>query len=275
MNRIIGTLCLLISFIAKGQYYYKDITVSKQTAATASKYKNQGIRSVEVVSFENNGERTEDFTGTQTITSDYTRIVTTFKTPMSGESELTAFYDTQGRLLKTIDTADGSHSGSQYLYNTNGSLSKIANTSVSAGQKTEQEDHLYFYNANGQPERMLRVKNGADTTYVTFVIDENGNVTEENSIRRRDSLPSFYYYYDNKNRLTDIVTYNVKARRLLPLYIFEYTDRDEIKSMLVVPEGTDNYQKWVYEYNQAGLKIKETAFNKKRQVLGKIEYLYK
>jgi hypothetical protein len=100
-------------------------------------------------------------------------------------------------------------------------------------------------------------------------------VAEENSVRRKVALPSFYYYYDAQNRLTDIVSYNVKAKRLLPLYIFEYNDDNQLSSMLVVPEGTDDYQKWIYEYNDAGLKIKETCLNKRKQILGRVEYVYK
>ncbi len=44
--------------------------------------------------------------------------------------------------------------------------------------------------------------------------------------------------------------------------------------MLVVPEGTDNYQKWHYTYNEAGLKTKEACYNKRKQLLGRIEYEY-
>src|SRR5690606_38284145 len=105
-----------------------------------------------------------------------TRVTTTFKTALAGESELTTFYDANGRLVKSVDTTDGSRSESEYTYYSNGSLQKISNLSVSAGQKSEREDHLWFYNANGQAERMLRVKNGTDTTYITFVLDEKGNV---------------------------------------------------------------------------------------------------
>ena len=275
MNRLIGTLCVLVSFGANAQYYYKDVTISRQTIATTAKYKTHKIRSVEVISYENNGERTEDFSGAQTISSDYTRITTSFNTPLSGQSELTAFYDNQGRLTKNIDTADGSYSESQYYYNSNGTLQKISNVSVSAGQKSEKEDHLWFYNSNGQPEKMLRIKNDVDTTYVTFVLDENGNVAEENSRRRNASMPAYFYYYDDKNRITDVVIYNDKAKRLLPLYVFEYTNNDLIKKMIVIPEGTDEYQTWVYEYNASGLKTKETAFDKRKRVLGRIEYQYR
>jgi hypothetical protein len=44
--------------------------------------------------------------------------------------------------------------------------------------------------------------------------------------------------------------------------------------MLVVPEGTDEYQRWLYEYNAAGLKTKETCYNKRKQMLGRVEYAY-
>ncbi len=45
--------------------------------------------------------------------------------------------------------------------------------------------------------------------------------------------------------------------------------------MLTVPEGSDDYQKWNYTYNDDGLKIKETGYNKRKQLLGTIEYSYK
>ena len=275
MIRLTSMLCLLISIGGRAQYFYKDITGPQQTMERAANYKSHKIHSVNVASYEFDGERTEDFNGIQTISADYTRITTSFKTPLSGESELTTFFDNKGRLTKSIDTADGSHSESSYFYNESGMLSRLSNISTSAGNKTEKEDHLWYYTSNGKPERMVRVKNDVDTTYVTFVLDENGNVAEENSVRRKVALPSFYYYYDAQNRLTDIVSYNVKAKRLLPLYIFEYNDDNQLSSMLVVPEGTDDYQKWIYEYNDAGLKIKETCLNKRKQILGRVEYVYK
>lgn len=268
-------LCLMISISAKAQYYYKDIVGPRQTMEKTAKYKNQKIHSVKVASYEFDGERTEDFNGTQIISSDYSRVTTSFKTPLAGESELTTFFDGKGRLVKTIDTTDGSHSESEYFYTDQGWVSKITNVSTSAGNKKEKEEHLWYYNSDGKPERMIRVKNNSDTAYVNFVLDEKGNVAEENSMRRNVALPSFYYYYDDQNRLTDIVSYNVKAKRLLPLYIFEYNDNNQLSSMLVVPEGTDDYQKWVYEYNEAGLKVKETALNKRKQILGRVEYEYK
>jgi hypothetical protein len=44
--------------------------------------------------------------------------------------------------------------------------------------------------------------------------------------------------------------------------------------MTVVPEGSDDYQKWYYTYDDNGLKQAEFCYNKKNQLLGKIEYSY-
>lgn len=274
MTRLSGLLCLLISFTANAQYYYKDLVVSRQTMEQMRRYKEQKIRNVSVTSYESNGERTEDFFGSQTLADNYTRINTMFKTAISGESGLTTFFDSKGNLVKTIDTTDGAGSVSEYFYNENGMPVKIVNISTSAGDHKEKEEHNWFYNSDGQPEKMLRIKNDSDTAYIDFVTDENGNVAEENSRRKGVALTSFYYYHDNKNRLTDIVSYSQKAKRLLPLYIFEYKEGVMPSSMLIVPEGSDDYQKWYYEYNDRGLKIRETCFNKRKQLLGKIEFGY-
>jgi hypothetical protein len=275
MIRIASVLCLLISLQVNAQYYYKDLITTRQTIEKNAAYKLAKVQTVSVVSYEENGQRMEDFNGTQTISTDYTKITTTLKTPLSGESELTTYFDANGRLVRSIDTTDGSYSESQYFYNSNNSIARIRNVARSPGETTDTEEHLWSYNNNGRPEKMLRIKNGNDTTYISLVLDEDGAVTEEKSIRRNMPLPPVYYYYDDDYRITDIVSYNDKAKRLLPLYMFEYNDKDQLISMIVVPEGTDDYQKWVYEYNAAGLKIRETALNKRRQVLGRVEYQYK
>src|SRR5258708_5578382 len=102
-----------------------------------------------------------------------------------------------------------------------------------------------------------------------------GNIREKRTRRNKVDMPAIYYYYDPENRLTDIVRYNIKAQRLLPVNIFEYQTGERPVSMLVVPEGSNDYQKWIYQYDDKGLKIKESCFNKKRELQGRIEYSYK
>lgn len=266
-------LCVLITGTLNAQYYYKDIVSTQQTGEQLKKYREARIKNVRVESFESSGEKTEDFEGVQHISSDYSRITTSFNTALAGASQLTTFFNASGQLLRTVDTTDGSGSISEYSYDGQGRISSIINTSTSPGAHLEKEEHQWFYNSSGKPERMLRIKNNTDTTHLSFVLDEKGNVAEENSRRNGTAQTSYYYYYNNDNKLTDIVTYNRKAQRLLPIYVFEYNNDGTASSMLVVPEGTDDYQRWRYEYSN-GLKTKETCYNKRRQMLGRIEYVY-
>ncbi len=121
---------------------------------------------------------------------------------------------------------------------------------------------------------MLKVKNNNDTTFIRLVQDEKGSIAEEHATRYNIDLPTVFYYYDTTAHLTDIVRYNRKAQRLLPDYLFEY-EGDKLATMLVVPEGSSDYQKWYYVYNEKGLKIKESCYNKQKELVGRIEYNYK
>ncbi len=274
INRLIVTLCMCISLGANGQYYYKDILTTQQTMELLKKYREQEVKNVKVVSYESTGDPTEDFAASQSISDNYTRIRTNLETALNGTSELTTYFNKNGQLVRTTDTTDGSGSVSEYTYNSQGQLTMIVNVSTSAGQQKEKEVHAWYYDKEGRPEKMHRIKNDVDTTYIELVLDEQGNVAEENSRRKGSAPTSYFYYYNNDKRLTDIVTYNQKAKRLLPVYIFEYNDNGSLRSMMIIPEGTDDYQKWLYEYNAGGLKTKETAYNKRRQMLGRMEYRY-
>jgi hypothetical protein len=121
---------------------------------------------------------------------------------------------------------------------------------------------------------MLKIKNGTDTTIVNFKLDEKGNVAEERSVHAGREQPTIYYYYDDKNRLTDVVRYNNRAKRLLPDYMFEYDADGRISMMLVTTEGGADYQKWYYRYNDKGLKQKDECYAKNKMLIGKVEYEY-
>ena len=44
--------------------------------------------------------------------------------------------------------------------------------------------------------------------------------------------------------------YHEKAKRLLPDYMFEYEENGELSTMTVVPEGSSDYQKYYYKYDE-------------------------
>jgi YD repeat-containing protein len=121
---------------------------------------------------------------------------------------------------------------------------------------------------------MLRIKDKKDTSVVSFKLDEKGNVSEEQSIRRGVSSDPVYYYYDSNNRLTDIVRFNNKAKRLLPEYMFEYSPKNQVIQKITVPGNGSNYLIWRYQYDDRGLRVREAIFDKYKQLTGKIEYQY-
>lgn len=267
----LSTLCLASAVHA--QFYYKDIIVPLQAAAQLATYRVHQVHRVTLASFEADGSPTENFAGSQHIDPDFTTITTDLQTAIAGASELVSTFNAAGQLLSSADTADGSSSITRYAYSGGQATpSRIVNLASSAGGHQDREEHLWTF-AGDKPTAMIRIKGSSDSTFIRFVTDEKGNVAEEHATRNGAELPAYYYYYDDRNRLTDVVTYNVKAKRLLPAYVFEYNDDGTLRKMIVVPEGSSDYQQWVYEYAD-GLKTRETVFNKKKQLIGKIEYRY-
>ena len=263
----------LSALSANSQYYYKDILVNRQTQENWKSYSSNKVSKVTILSTEGNGEPTPGFVCNQTISSDFHSILTFTQSADVQPSSLQAFYDAKGRILKTVDTSDTYQSITEYTYNDQGELSALSNTALETDNHVEAyEKHTWFYK-EGKPVRMLKIKGGKDTTIVDFKTDDKGNIIEERPFHGKESLPVVYYYYDNEARLTDIVRYNEKAGRLLPDYVFEYGPQG-ISSMLFVPSGSNNYQKWIYEYDEHGLKIRETCFNKRKEVVARISYQY-
>ncbi|NML22064.1 hypothetical protein HHL16_14355 [Pseudoflavitalea sp. G-6-1-2] len=256
------------------QYFYNDIIVTGETMNRRKLLVQQKINHVQFVSLDGNGQPIDGFSSEQSVFGNGSSIVTTTKTTLNGNTQSSSDFDAKGNLISTTDTTDGNKSQVKYYYNPAGKLSRLISVSTSAGGFSMEEQHIFIWN-NNRPEKMLKIKNGKDTTYVSFVTDEQGNIAEEKSISNGKELPAVYYYYDDQHRLTDIVRYNEKARRLLPDYIFEYDAQGRVSSMLVTTEGTGDYQKWYYTYNEKGLKIKDECFSKTKVLIGKIEYQYK
>lgn len=260
---------------ANAQFYYKDHLLPRQTADQIQKFRQHKIRSVIATSAENNPHaESATMLVKQTINGNYSQLVTVTSSAVVGESTLTTWLNEKGLAVKTIDTTDGSGSTTTYSFNGHNFIERIVNLTTSPGNVNEKEEHHWFYMPDGRPVKMWKIRNDNDTTYVTFEFDEKGNVIEEKSTRSGKALTTVYYYYDDQNRLTDIVRYNPIAKRLLPDYIFEYNANGQLRSMIVVPPSGNDYQRWMYAYDERGLKTKETVLNRNRQVIGTVEYKY-
>lgn len=267
-------LLVTLTGLCSAQYYYKDLIVTAQTAGTWQLYKNNKVKSVSLSSFESNGQPSEGFQGQQDL-GDLSRIITHTRTAGTPESWLFASYSPGGWPTRIVDTSDTYRSVSDFSYDAQGRLTAIVNTSTETDNHLKDEEkHLWQYDAKGKPTIMLKIKGNNDTTFIRLVQDEKGNIAEEHATRNHNDLPTVYYYYDTAGHLTDIVRYNVKAHRLLPDYLFEY-EGGKMTTMLMVPAGSTDYQKWYYQYDDHGLKTKEVCYNKQKQLMGRIEYTYK
>ncbi|MEI9809914.1 MAG: hypothetical protein WDO16_19730 [Bacteroidota bacterium] len=135
-----------------------------------------------------------------------------------------------------------------------------------------------------KPEKMLRILNGKDSTEYRFTPDEKGNTGDETMYRKvgkEDPIyyvyenQRVYYYYDDQNRISDIVRYNKKAKELLPDVMFEYDENNRvIQRITTVSSNSHDYFIWKYVFNDKGLKTREALFNKFKELKGRIEYTY-
>jgi len=107
MKELTGFLFMLAcALTASGQYYYKDVIVTRQTNEKWTLYKSGKVRSVKLVSLDPTGQPAAGFDCKQSVSNNFTEIRTTTVSNMTTASSLTAFYDNKGLLKKTIDTSD-------------------------------------------------------------------------------------------------------------------------------------------------------------------------
>lgn len=273
MKLMIASLLLILGRQSNAQYYYLDIIGTQQTNDQYKKILQQNLSSISATSFEQSNKPSTDFVLEQNIANN--QIVTRSASINSKESFFTSYY-TARKLTKTIDSNNSAINTVEYKYNNKGKLlSSTSSNKDFDGTFDQSEIHQWQYDDDGNPVKMLKIKNNADTTIVECKLDEAGNIIEESWKRNNRVIETYYYYYNTKNQLTDIVRYNRKAKQMLPDVMFEY-DATGLISQMTQTQGTSaNYLIWRYVYNIKGLKEKEFAFNKKKELLGKIEYTYK
>ena len=258
------------------QYFYKDIWTNQQLTKEFAILKNENIRTVSVKSFEDDGEPSEGFYCERKIDRNFTKSEMISRSYITQQSLLVSHYNENGWIIKTVDSTQTSLARSEYEYDNKGRVTKITTFTKANDEKGGiSETHEYIYNAAGKPEKMIRRKNNADVSTVNFTIDDKGNVIEEQEIIRSVKGKKFLYYYDDKNRLTDVVHYNARAKRLLPDYMYEYNQLGQVKQMISTDDNISNYFIWKYTYNDQRLRETEKCYSKERRLLGSIQYEYK
>jgi hypothetical protein len=277
-TKIFGCIIIFIALysVANAQYFYKDIWTNQQLVKEFGILKNENIRTISVKSFEDDGEPSEGFYLEKKNDRNFTKSETISRSYITQQSLLVSYYNEKGWVTKTVDSTQTSMVRSDYSYDNKGRIVMITNlTKANDESGGISETHQYTYNANGKLEKMIKRKNGPEISTVNFTIDEKGNVIDEIEIIRNKKGRKYLYYYDDKNRLTDVVHYNERAKRLLPDYIFEYNQLSQIKQMISTDDNTSNYFTWKYTYNDKRLRESEKCFSKERRLLGSIQYEYK
>jgi len=277
MKNIVLAALLISSALTQAQYYYKDIIGTAETNHQLKLYIATNVQSVVLKSFEPDGSVSDNFQVEQLLDKNAKTLKTVSHSGVTDESVLLSFFDDSARVIKTMDTSGTSFNAAAYTYNSAGkllSLKSFSGDTLKTGSETE--DHQWTYNGKGQPVQMLRIINNTDTTVIKFQTDDNGNIIQETPYKKGKSGDPVYYYYDGKNQVTDIVRYNYKLKKLLPDYMFEYSDAGQVIQKITVPSNkAAQYLIWRYQYDSKGLKAREACFNKDKQLTGKIEYAYR
>ncbi len=265
---------LLFFFTGFTQHYYNDIISTQQSNANYLLLKSTNQNQVRGISFESDNSQTPNFKLQQELTRDRKKLITTTTSP-ANITTVTVSHFENDKLRRTSDSLSSVSNITEYEYNTDGKLSKITTQSIDPEHSGSTiEVHQWFYKSDGSPDHMLKIKNRTDTVKVGFLYDEKDNLAEERWMQKNRLLETYFYYYNDKKQLTDVVRYHSKSKKLLPDFIFEYDANGRVSQMMQTLQGTATYLLWQYTYNENGLKIKEVAYDKQRRLVGRIEYAY-
>ena len=293
MKTILSVLFFIYSFAAQAQYYYNDIIGTLETNRQMKTYLVNKVKTVTVTGTDQRGTKTSDFSEYQEVKENGTAL------KISSFSNLTktvtySKFDAQGRIIRMTDSSTAIESITTYEYDASDRITRVQNTINDAAKDFNQvETHQWIYNAAGKPDKMWRTINGSDSLEIRFIPDEDGNPADERVYKKGVETSQYYsyyndekqlkfvqtgaiyYYYDDQKRLTDVVRFNLKARRLLPDFMFEYDDKDRVIQKITTTANLKlGYLIWRYIFDEKGLKAKEALFNDEKKLTGKIEYNY-
>ena len=274
MKKLPFLLLLLLFFHANSQYYYKDLVAAADITRLMKTYSANNIKKITAKGITPEGSPASQFSEVGEVNGTTLKVTTNNNKAIS---TLRFNFNDRGLLIASVDSAINVKSISTYTYDANGKIISISNSATDAdstGDFSQTEVHQYIYK-DGKLDKMWRIINKTDSLEVRFVTDEKGNVIEERNFKRGVLADPVYYYYDERNRLTDIVRFNYKANRLLPDYLFEYDEKDRVIQKITTTSGKNlGYLTWRYLFDEKGLKTKEALFNKDKQLQGRIDYSY-
>jgi YD repeat-containing protein len=266
---------LLLTLSLQAQYYYNDIIGTLETNRQMKTYQANKVRTVSATGYDQRNVKATDFVEFQEVKESGNAVKITSHTNSNHDVVYNRF-DAQSRLISHADSSTAIQNITTYEYDAAGRITLVKNiTKDSANDFSQTEVHRWIYNAAGNPEKMWRIINNTDSLEIRFAPDEDGNTGDEKTFRKNRETAVIHYYYDDKKRLTDIVRYNSKLKKLIPDIMFEYDDSDRVIQKITTTASLKiGYLIWRYVFDVKGLKTKEALFNDDKELTGKIEYTY-
>ncbi|NCI46565.1 hypothetical protein [Sediminibacterium soli] len=267
-------LACVFTLSADCQYYFNDIISTQSTNEQYKLLRAGRIKKITGTSYEADNSVSEGFLLEEEISMDGKRVSVNTAVAGGKTSNTTYGYELS-RLKRSRAYSNGIENRTEYQYNDKGKIQQVLLTTTDTAMKySSVEAHDWVYNENGEPVSMLRTKNRTDSTQIVFVRDEKGLVAEEHWKRKGKDIEVYYYYYDDAKRLTDIVRYNSRLKKLIPDFQYEYDAGNRVSRMTQISLGSANYFVWQYTYNDKGLKTSETGFDKEKKMIGRMAYAY-
>ncbi len=261
------------------QYYYNDIIATKETGSQMKAYIANKVSSVSGTGYDNTNTQDRNFSELHEVKENGRLLKSSTITHLAKTVTLSRFDDST-RLTRISDSSSAVQNITTYEYDPSGRVRTITN-SVNDPENNfnHTETHNWFYATDGRPGKMWRVLqttgSPADSMEIRFTTDEDGNIAEERGFKKNIENYYIYYYYDDQNRLTDIVRYNKKLQKLIPDIMFEYDEKNRvIQKITTTSDRVVGYLIWRYIFNTNGLKTTEALFNNDKKLTGKIQYSY-
>jgi len=279
MKTLLLPFIIFCSLSLQAQYYYNDIIGTQETNNLMKNYTANKVKTVSATGYDNRGVKATDFSELQEV-KENGRLLRSSTINNFNKTTTYSRFDEKGRVTNITDSSAQIQGITTYVYDENNRISMVQNTvKDSANAFDHIETHQWFFNTAGKPEKMWRIISstgtGADSLEVRFVTDEDGNIAEERTFRKGIETSYLYYYYDDKNRLLDIVRFNTRLKKLLPDIMFEYDENDNVVQKTTTTSSLNlGYLIWRYIYDEKRLKTKEVLFNNDKQITGKIDYTY-
>lgn len=271
---------------AQVYYYYNDIVATDQLNQQMKTYLQNKVKSVTAVGYTPQGTKATDFSETYQILENGSALRISSLENLTG-NVLYYKYNSDGKLIIMADSSNGMSGITTYQYDAKGRISKIESHIKDDSKEFEDTElHQWIYTADDKIEKMWRIKNAKDSIEVRFIPEEHGLPGEEVSYKNGREMDHVYYYFDPNGKVTDIVRYNKKVKKLMPEIMFSYDDSGRIIQKIVSSEndsygikslGQVQFVRYLilrYVYNAQGLKTKEALFDKNQEMTGKIEYGY-